>query len=121
MEFSSVFATITGMFSWLGLSGSVVFSSLLFIALLIFACYRTRSSHFLFARLWLLLNGKPQFHDKELNDFFERRDSLMRFRFLSGIPLRTLSTVRSVTAWSSRRGSDQGGVDLRRKLTHLAA
>jgi hypothetical protein len=102
MEFSNVFGALPNFFSWSGLSGSVVIPSLLFTGLLMFACIRTRSTHFLFSRLWWLLNGKRQIKDEQMNAFFETRGALMQFRFLTGLQLRTMLVVHRVIAWSKQ-------------------
>ncbi|PFH10126.1 hypothetical protein BCF11_2537 [Collimonas sp. PA-H2] len=108
MEFSGIFGALPDFIKSLGLSGTVIVSSLLFAALLVAACVRAGSSHFLFLRLWSILNGKSPIKDGVLTDFFEKKTALMQFRLFTGYRLRSLPVMHGVIEFSRKNGIDIG-------------
>ncbi|AMP13369.1 DUF6216 family protein [Collimonas pratensis] len=114
MEFSSVLSQWLGVLDRIGINGTViatvVIPSLLAVALIIFVCYRTQSTHYFFARLWILVNGKRQTKNTEMNEFFERRGDLMQFRFLTGIPVSTFPASLRLMEWADAQEIEIGKI-----------
>lgn len=76
------------------------------IAQLLIACafvllwVRTQSRHVLLYRLWRLLHGSQPIHNPEINAFIEDQNSLMSFRFLTGVQVKTLESARTLIQWA---------------------
>lgn len=61
--------------------------------------YRSRSTHMLLRWLWNRVAGKQNASDVDFNDFMNKQDNLMQFRFISG-KARTVAQMHSLIIWS---------------------
>lgn len=61
---------------------------------------RTESIHVLLHRIWRLLHGRQPITDPEINAYIEEQTSLMSFRFLTGVQVKTLASARQLIKWS---------------------
>lgn len=56
--------------------------------------------------IWRMLFGKKNIEVPEISKFVEARDHLVTFRFLSGIPARTIAQAKNLLQWSSIHDED---------------
>jgi hypothetical protein len=63
-------------------------------------CFRTESRHVLMYRIWRLLHGSQSIHDPEVNAYIEEQSSLMSFRFLTGVNVKSLANARRLIQWA---------------------
>jgi hypothetical protein len=81
-------------------------AALLSFAALMFACYRSKSSHVVMSRLLKLLLGVTTSRSTDgnsLNSFFNERGELIRFRIETGIrAVETHAQAVRLTRWASR-------------------
>lgn len=82
--------------------------SLLSVGVLIWM--RTRSTHMLLARLWRLFNGKAECSVPLIKDFLSSHSAVLQFRFMTGLPVRTLQQVESLCSWTAKNNEDIGDV-----------
>lgn len=72
--------------------------------LILFGCvwilFRTQSRHVLMYRLWRLVHGSQNISDPEVNAYVNEQTSLMWFRFMSGVPVKTLDSARQLIQWT---------------------
>lgn len=98
-----------GVGEWFGFPGPLV--GALVIALLVaWTCWRTRSTHLFITRMWRLVAGKQDFSDREIGRFLEQRHKLLKFRFHSGLAVRTLPQAKRMVAWSSKHDEELSDV-----------
>lgn len=71
---------------------------------------RTRSSHVLMTRLWRLFNGKAECSEPIVNEFLNRQSAVLQFRFMTGLPARTIQQVESLCGWAKENNEDVGDV-----------
>lgn len=71
---------------------------------------RTRSTHSLMARLWLLFHGKKECKDPIVREFFDEQAALMEFRFTTGVQVRTRRQAHEVIKWTRAHNEDIGDV-----------
>ncbi|PVY76126.1 hypothetical protein C7414_110124 [Cupriavidus alkaliphilus] len=67
------------------------------LALLIWL--RTRSTHSLMNRLWSAFDRKSDTSDQTVERLLKAQSALMRFRFTTGLPVRTLAHVHRLERW----------------------
>lgn len=79
-----------------------VLAPLCTVALFIWVILRTRSRHTLLYRLWQLVHGNQEINDAEVRAFVSEQNSLMSFRFIAGVPARTLEHARQLIQWTKR-------------------
>lgn len=98
ITFSDI-GTITGDYKILGVS-----LTLILIALCIFFCWRRAGSlHFFLDRIWLLVGGTKEFHDKKLNEMWEGVRDVELFRYRSGFPnIYSKEKIRLISEWLVR-------------------
>lgn len=63
-------------------------------------CWRTRSTHVVIRHIWRLVFGRAALADREIASFIETRNRLVTFRFISGLPVRTLAQAKRLLRWS---------------------
>lgn len=72
--------------------------------LILFGCiwvlWRTQSRHVLKYRLWRMVHGSQEISDPEVCAYVNEQTSLMSFRFMSGIPVKTLENARQLIQWA---------------------
>lgn len=64
-------------------------------------CWRTRSTHVVIRHIWRLVFGRAAFADREIARFIETRNRLVTFRFIAGLPVRTLAQAKRLLRWST--------------------
>lgn len=62
--------------------------------------WRTESRHVLMHRIWRLLHGSQPISDPEINAYIDEQTSLMSFRFLTGVQVKTLESARQLIQWA---------------------
>lgn len=62
--------------------------------------WRTESRHVLMYRLWRLLHGSQPIGDPEISAYIDEQTSLMSFRFLTGVQVKTLASARQLIQWA---------------------
>lgn len=70
------------------------------VALFLWVIWRTRSRHSLLYRLWQLVHGNQEISDPEVRAFISEQNSLMSFRFITGVPVSTLENARHLIQWT---------------------
>jgi Family of unknown function (DUF6216) len=79
-----------------------VVAPLLTVALFGWAIWRTGSRHALLFRLWKLVHGNKEVDDPEIQAFINEQNSLMSFRFFSGVNVKTLENARHLIRWTKQ-------------------
>lgn len=69
------------------------------VTLALLVWLRTRSTHTLMSRLWLLFDRKANVSDQTVKRLLKDQSALMQFRFTTGLPVRTLAHVRRLEHW----------------------
>lgn len=90
--------------------GGVAAIGALVIAL--YLLWRTGSAHLLRWRIWTRVCGKDHGLDEQVRKFMERRTSLMAFRYISGVPMRTLERSQRLIKWLEDNDEDIGTIAL---------
>ncbi len=80
------------------------------LALLCYAAWRTRSRHILAYRAWRLASGIQEIGDPEIKAFVDEQTSLMSFRFLAGVPVRSAELARQLIQWTRQQGIEMEDV-----------
>ncbi|MFZ3084851.1 DUF6216 family protein [Rhodoferax ferrireducens] len=62
--------------------------------------WRTESRHVLMYRIWRLLHGRQPISDPEISAYIDEQTSLMSFRFLTGVQVKTLESARQLIQWA---------------------
>lgn len=93
-----------------GVPATAVLITLLSIALAIVVWMRTRSTHMLMSRLWVLFNGKSDCKDDQVKKLLDSQSALMQFRFLTGIHVRTLQHISRLNLWANTNNEDIGDI-----------
>lgn len=70
------------------------------IALFVWVILRTESRHTWVYRLWRLIHGNKEVSDPEVNAYINEQNSLMSFRLIAGIPVRTLEHAHQLIRWT---------------------
>lgn len=78
--------------------------------LLLWVCWRSGSWHVLLARMWWALHGSKNPEGRVLRAFYWKRTALMRFRWMTGISVRTLNQGKSLVAWCAKNDEEIGDV-----------
>jgi hypothetical protein len=104
----------------LGTSAPLVGLSII-MALVGFACWRTRSIHLVITRIWRLIHGRKTLSDREIDRFIREREHLIQFRFYTGLKTRTLAQAKRLIAWSKKHGEELGDVAACGELFDLEA
>ena len=91
--------SLQGIFGWLGLKGAAAASGVMLLLAIAHACLRTQSTHLLFVRLWSFLHGRAKPTADVISSFIEERNSLMRFRFVTGIGCSTARQAEKLINW----------------------
>jgi len=76
----------------------------------IFIWRRTRSTYSLMAKLWRLFHGKKECVEGPIRDFLDQQSALMQFRFITGVPVRTMKLARALIDWTEKNNEDMGDV-----------
>lgn len=79
-------------------------------AIILWIYWRTRSLHILLARAWQIICGKLITADAKVAEFLLDRHDLMTFRFLSGLPVRTLPKAKQLIEWSRKNDEEIGSI-----------
>lgn len=85
---------------------TAILASLVPILIIIFSIIRTKSFHIPMMLFWQILNRKNTLQDKHLNDFLGDRNSVMKFRTITGIPVRTKNEMQELIEWSNKNNED---------------
>lgn len=89
-----------------------VLAPVLFVLLFVWVWWRTGSRHVLVYRLWQLVHGSQEISDPEVRAFINEQTSLMSFRFVTGIRVRTLEHARQLIQWTHRHDVEMRTVSL---------
>jgi hypothetical protein len=73
-------------------------------------CWRSGSSHLLLARIWSIVQGKPQAGDRTVRQFLAKRSSLMQFRAVTGIRCATLAQTHRLLEWAEANDEEIGDI-----------
>jgi hypothetical protein len=98
-SFVSVFS------GWIGL-----LTSLLFVGLFLLIWMRTRSLHIPMYRLWRLFYGAKEIEDEGIRQFMADQSSLMHFRFMNGIRVKSLRECNKLIEWARHQDVDMADV-----------
>lgn len=71
--------------------------------LFIWVALRTRSRHTLFYRMWQLVHGNQEISDPTIRAYVSEQNSLMTFRFIAGVPVKTLESAHQLIQWTKLR------------------
>jgi hypothetical protein len=74
--------------------------------LFLWVVLRTRSRHTLFFRMWQLLHGNQEISDPAIRAYVSEQNSLMTFRFIAGVPVKTLESAHRLIEWTKLRNVD---------------
>lgn len=99
MEFT--LDTFTSLFAPLGLM-----SSLVLIVALGWIVARTQSTHVVLFRVWRLASGGVEVKDPAIQNFLDQQNSLMSFRFVSGLKSKRLGDARDMIAFGKDFGDE---------------
>ncbi len=90
------------------------FAATVFIAfaIAIYVLWRTGSAHMLRLRVWNLAYGKDVAIDERIRSFIEGRTSLMAFRYVSGVSMRSLESARRLVKWLEDNDEDVSTIAL---------
>lgn len=72
---------------------------------------RTQSRHVPMYRLWRLLHGSQPINDPEVSSFIEEQTSLMSFRFLTGVQVKTLAGAHQLIQWAKLHDVEIQAID----------
>ncbi|MFI5443736.1 DUF6216 family protein [Polaromonas sp. UC242_47] len=89
-----------------------VLAPALFVLLFIWVWWRTESRHVLFYRLWQLVHGSKEISDPEVKAFIDEQTSLMSFRFVTGVRVKSLKDAQALIQWTRRNDIDMGAISL---------
>lgn len=89
-----------------------VLAPALFVLLFIWVWWRTESRHVLFYRLWQLVHGSKEISDPEVKAFIDEQTSLMSFRFVTGVRVKSLEHAQALIQWTRRNDIDMGSISL---------
>lgn len=94
-----------GFSTWLGIPIPVVTAALtsVFVS---WACWRARSTYPFLKQMWKLLMGRAVASDVDIARFVQAYEDLLRFRFLFGLPVRTLGQAKALQTWAAHH--DEG-------------
>ncbi len=73
-------------------------------------CLRSGSGHMVLARLWSLVHGKLETGDVAIQAFLRERSSLMQFRVMTGVPVRTLPEAHALIDWCRTHNEEVGDI-----------
>ncbi|ALN64395.1 hypothetical protein GLA29479_3542 [Lysobacter antibioticus] len=65
--------------------------ALLFATATIYVCFRSGSSHLMIYRLWRWFTDKQEISDPKVRAFMNEQNSLMSFRFVTGLPASSMT------------------------------
>lgn len=88
----------------IGIVPAFTFLLIIFIFFLIWK--RTKSTHSIMSRIWIIFNGKNKTDDTEINNILDTRSALMQFRFTTGIPIRLRTQIKPLILWADKNGED---------------
>lgn len=94
----------------LGMQNGIAAALILGLCVGILIWLRTRSSHVLMTRLWRLFNGRAEGSEAVVNDFLNCQSAVLQFRFMTGLPARTIQQVESLCEWMKKNNEDVGDV-----------
>lgn len=63
---------------------------------------RTGSGHMFLARIWRIYVGKPDCHHAGIDNLLAEQVSIMKFRFMTGMKVRTLSQIEELISYSKK-------------------
>lgn len=106
MEFLESIRSVTSVPSSWGFALVIVVA----IASAIYIWRRTRSTYSLMAKIWQLFHGKKECKEGPVRDFLDQQSALMQFRFITGVPTRTLKQTRALIEWTEKNNEDMGDV-----------
>lgn len=92
-----------GIGAWLSIPIPVVGAALIGV-LFAWACWRARSAYPVLKFAWKLVMGRAVAKDPEITELINVYEDLIRFRFLFGLPARTLDHAKALRDWASRHG-----------------
>lgn len=93
--------TFTSLFAPLGLMSSIVL-----LLALGWIVARTQSTHVVLFRVWRMANGGVDVKDPLIQDFLDQQNSLMSFRFVSGLKSKSLQDARDMIAFGRDFGDE---------------
>jgi hypothetical protein len=84
------------------------------------AWHRTRSSHMIMARLWLLFNGNKECKVDYIKNFLEGQSAVLQFRFMTGLRrARTAPQIENLITWTIANNEDMADVAACRRYFDL--
>src|SRR5262249_48343261 len=87
-----------------------VLASLLILAVLVLIWIRTRSLHLPLHRLWQIVFGSQDVADEQIRRALEEERSLMQFRFMFGIQVKTIAACWRLLDWARQQNVELGAV-----------
>lgn len=84
------------------------------------AWHRTRSSHMIMARLWLLFNGNKECKVDYIKNFLDVQSAVLQFRFMTGLrQARTAPQIKNLITWTVVNNEDMADVAACRRYFDL--
>lgn len=92
---------LASLFAPLGLISSVIIVGGLF-----WIVFRTRSTHIFLFRMWRLASGSVEVKDPQIQEYLEKQNSLMSFRFVSGLLSKRIDDAHEMIAFGKEVGDE---------------
>lgn len=89
------------LFAPLGLISSLIIAGGLF-----WIVFRTRSTHIFLFRIWRLASGGVEVKDPQIQEYLEKQNSLMSFRFVSGLLSKRIDDAHDLIAFGKEVGDE---------------
>ena len=93
--------TLGSLFAPLGLISSLILAGGLF-----WIVFRTRSTHIFLFRIWRLASGGVEVKDSQIQEYLEKQNSLMSFRFVSGLLSKRIDDAHNMIAFGKEMGDE---------------
>lgn len=81
-------------------------SSLIIAGGLFWIVFRTRSTHIFLFRIWRLASGGVEVKDPQIQEYLEKQNSLMSFRFVSGLMSKRIDDAYDLIAFGKDVGDE---------------
>ena len=93
--------SLSSLFAPLGLISSLILAGALF-----WIVFRTRSTHIFLFRIWRLASGGVEVKDQQIQAYLEKQNSLMSFRFVSGLLSKRIEDAHDMIAFGKELGDE---------------
>ncbi len=94
----------------IGLKFGLSFAGVVVLLTSVVIWMRTRSTHILMSRLWVLFNGKQTCEVPLIKKFLDTQAGVLQFRFMTGLHVRTEKQIDSLVSWTKKNDEDMGEI-----------